>query len=91
MTGAVPAWPTLPSVARAHFRIAGIPIRVEPFFFIVVALFGIRLEPLWLVFAFVGVAFVSVLVHELGHAVTYRLLGQRSAIVLHGFGGFTAR
>ena len=33
--------------------------------------------------------FVSVLVHELGHAVTYRLLGQRSAIVLHGFGGFT--
>jgi stage IV sporulation protein FB len=76
-------------VARAHFRIAGIPIRVEPFFFIVVALFGIRLEPLWLVFAFVIVAFVSVLVHELGHAVTYRLLGQRSAIVLHGFGGFT--
>jgi stage IV sporulation protein FB len=89
MTGAGPGAPTLRSVARAHFRIFGIPIRVEPFFFIVVALFGIRLEPLWLVFAFVVVAFVSVLVHELGHAVTYRLLGQRSAIVLHGFGGFT--
>jgi Zn-dependent protease len=76
-------------VARAHFRILGIPIRIEPFFFIVVALFGIRLEPLWLVFAFVAIAFVSVLIHELGHAFTYRLLGQRSAIVLHGFGGFT--
>jgi Zn-dependent protease len=41
------------------------------------------------VFAFAVIVFVSVLVHELGHAVTYRILGQRSAIVLHGFGGFT--
>jgi stage IV sporulation protein FB len=76
-------------VARAHFRIFGIPVRVEPFFVVVAFLFGIRLEPLWLVFAFAVIVFVSVLVHELGHAVTYRLLGQRSAIVLHGFGGFT--
>ena len=89
MTGAGPGAPTLRYVARAHFRLFGIPIRVEPFFFIVVALFGIRLEPLWLVFAWVILAFISVLVHELGHALTYRLLGQRSAIVLHGFGGFT--
>jgi Zn-dependent protease len=89
MTGARPGAPNLRCVARAHFRLFGIPIRVEPFFFIVVALFGIRLEPLWLVFAWVILAFISVLVHELGHAVTYRLLGQRSAIVLHGFGGFT--
>lgn len=76
-------------MTRAHFRIFGIPIRVEPFFVVVAALFGVRLEPLWLVFAWVLVVFVAVLVHELGHAVTYRLLGQRSAIVLHGFGGFT--
>jgi Zn-dependent protease len=76
-------------VARAQFRLFGIPIRVEPFFLIVAALFGINLDPLWLVFAFVVIVFVSVLVHELGHALTYRLLGQRSAIVLHGFGGFT--
>jgi Zn-dependent protease len=76
-------------VARAHFRIFGIPVRVEPFFVVVAFLFGIRLEPLWVVFAFAVIVFVSVLVHELGHALTYRLLGQRSAIVLHGFGGFT--
>ena len=74
-------------MARAHFRIFGIPVRVEPFFVVVALLFGIRLEPLWVVFAVI--VFVSVLVHELGHALTYRLLGQRSAIVLHGFGGFT--
>jgi Zn-dependent protease len=76
-------------VARAHFRILGVPVRVEPFFVIVAALFGIGIEPLWVVFVFVVVVFVSVLVHELGHALTYRALGQRSAIVLHGFGGFT--
>ena len=74
---------------RAHFRLFGIPIRVEPFFIIVAALFGIRIEPLWMVFAFVVIVFVSVLCHELGHALTYRALGQRSAIVLQGFGGFT--
>ena len=84
-----PTAPTLRCVARAQFRLFGIPIRVEPFFLIVAALFGINLEPLWLVFAFVVIVFVSVLVHELGHAITYRMLGQRSAIVLHGFGGFT--
>jgi Zn-dependent protease len=76
-------------VAKPHFRIFGVPIRVEPFFVLVAAMFGLRLEPLWLVFAWVVVVFVAVLVHELGHAVTYRFLGQRSAIVLHGFGGFT--
>ena len=74
---------------KPHFRLFGIPIRVEPFFVVVIALFGIRLEPLWMVFAWVVIVFVSVLVHELGHALTYRVLGQRSAIVLHGFGGFT--
>ncbi len=77
-------------MARAHFRIFGTPIRVEPFFVVVAALFGIRLPgAVWIVFAWIGIVFVSVLVHELGHALTYRALGQRSAIVLHGFGGFT--
>jgi stage IV sporulation protein FB len=74
---------------KPHFRLFGIPIRVEPFFVIVAALLGINLDPLWVVFAWVVIVFVSVLVHELGHALVYRLLGQRSAIVLHGFGGFT--
>ena len=64
-------------------------MRVEPFFVIVAVLFGIQLEPLWTVFAWVVITFVAVLVHELGHAFTYRAFGQRSAVVLHGFGGFT--
>jgi stage IV sporulation protein FB len=89
ITGTAAPAPTLRTVAKAHFRLFGIPIRIEPFFIVVAFLFGLNIEPLWLVFAFVVVVFVSVLVHELGHALTYRTLGQRSAIVLHGFGGFT--
>jgi stage IV sporulation protein FB len=75
--------------ARAHFRIFGIPVRIEPFFVIVALVLGIRQQQLWLVFAFAVLVFVSILIHELGHALVYRFLGQRSAIVLHGFGGFT--
>ena len=75
--------------SRAHFRIFGIPVRIEPFFVIVAFVLGIRLDQLWLIFAFAVLVFVSILFHELGHAVMYRLWGQRSAIVLHGFGGFT--
>ena len=74
---------------RPHFRIAGIPVRVEPFFVVVAVFMGIDLQPLWLLLAWVVIVFVSVLVHELGHAVALKVFGQRSSIVLHGFGGFT--
>jgi Zn-dependent protease len=74
---------------RAHFRILGVPVRVEPFFLIVAVALGFQLEPVWRVFAWVPIVFVSVLIHELGHAFMFRFAGQRSAIVLHGFGGFT--
>jgi stage IV sporulation protein FB len=76
-------------VQRAHFRILGVPVRVEPFFLIVAVALGFRIEPVWVVFAWVVIVFASVLVHELGHAFVFRVFGQRSAIVLHGFGGFT--
>jgi stage IV sporulation protein FB len=81
--------PTLRSVQRAHFRIFGVPVRVEPFFVIVAVLMGFDLQPLWMVAAWTVVVFVSVLVHELGHAFLFRLAGLRSAVVLHAFGGFT--
>jgi stage IV sporulation protein FB len=75
--------------SRAHFRLFGVPVRVEPFFVIVAVLFGIQLEPLWLVFVWTLLVCISVLVHEFGHVMAYRVFGQRSAVVLHGFGGFT--
>jgi Zn-dependent protease len=73
-----------------RFRIGGIPVRVEPAFVIVLLLLGWApgttpaLMALW-----VAVAFVSVLVHELGHAVAGRLFGDAPRIVLHGMLGYT--
>ena len=74
---------------RAHFRLFGVPIRVEPLFPIIALLLGYRVEPLWMVFAWVPLVFVNLLVHEMGHALMFRIAGLRSAVVLHGFGGFT--
>ena len=76
---------------RAHFRIAGIPVRVEPVFFVIMGLLGLQLaeESLALVLIWIAVATVSILVHELGHALTLKAFGQPSHIVLQGFGGVT--
>jgi stage IV sporulation protein FB len=76
---------------RAHFSLFGIPIRVEPVFLIIALLFGLQYAEYdtKLVFAWVAVTFVSILVHELGHGLTLKSFGQRSSIVLHGFGGVT--
>jgi stage IV sporulation protein FB len=76
---------------RHHFKIAGIPVRVEPVFFVIMALFGLQLaeERVGLVFLWIGVAFVSILVHELGHGLTLKAFGVPSEITLQGMGGVT--
>lgn len=77
--------------AHAHFKIAGIPVRVEPVFLIISGLFGLRYVDIGLdvVAVWIVAAFISILVHELGHGLTLKVFGQPSAIVLHGFGGVT--
>jgi Zn-dependent protease len=77
--------------ARPHFSIARIPVRVEPAFLLVSFLFGFRYLRFGLdvVLIWVACSFVSILVHELGHGVALKVFGQRSVIVLHGFGGVT--
>ena len=74
-----------------RFRIFGIPVRVEPAFLVIMAFLGLQLaEEDWrLVLIWVAVAFVSILVHELGHALTLKAFGQESEIHLQGFGGVT--
>lgn len=76
---------------RPHFSVAGIPVRVEPVFFVVAGLFGLQYAELSmsLVVAWMAVTFVSILVHELGHALTLKAFGLPSSIVLHGLGGVT--
>ena len=72
------------------FRVSGIPVRVEP---IHIALLGLLA---WasghtgvLIVVFMVVAGLSVLVHELGHALAFRSFGAQPRITLSGFGGFT--
>ena len=42
-----------------------------------------------MVLIWVACSFISILVHELGHGFALKVFGQRSVIVLHGFGGVT--
>ncbi len=77
---------------RSHFSLAGIPVRVEPAFFIIIALLGINPvdpEPIYIA-SWVAIAFVSILLHELGHAIAFRAYGVSPSITLHGFGGLTS-
>jgi Zn-dependent protease len=73
-----------------QFRVSGIPVRVEPIFFLVMGLLG------WanghtgvLIAVFMVVGGGSILVHELGHATAQRSFGAKPAITLTGFGGYT--
>lgn len=64
-------------------------MRVDPVFFLLAALLGLQhTEPVSVVL-FVLIALVSVLWHELGHALAFRAFGYESAILLHGMGGLT--
>ena len=76
-----------------RFRLLGFPVRVSPFFFLVSGLFGsgLALQPNlgWpYLFLWIGLSFISILIHELGHALAYRLFGSPAEITLHGFGGY---
>ncbi len=71
------------------FSLGSIPVLVRPAFFIVPLIFGWSSKDLRLPFIWLGVVFVSVLVHELGHALTMKALGFAPQIELHGLGGLT--
>lgn len=71
-----------------NFSVAGIPVRVHPLFWLIAILFGAN-NNIYGMLIWVVVIFVSILVHELGHAFAFRRFGQPSYIVLHITGGLT--
>ena len=79
-----------------RFTLFGFPIIIQPFFWLTMAILGNLMSPPvegrqlnWegmVIFAAVG--FVSILIHELGHAFSMRKHGGRNIhIQLNGFGG----
>ena len=77
------------------FSIFNIPVRVQPWFWITMALIGGALgadtkQALFKILLFLIAGFISILVHELGHALTAKHFGKRVEIVLQAFGGYAA-
>lgn len=78
-----------------RFTIFGIPVRVEPFFWITLLIVGgagsaNSPDGILRIALFMVAGFVSILVHELGHAMTARKFGAYSEITLQAFGGYAA-
>jgi Zn-dependent protease len=75
-----------------HFRVFGFPVRVDPFFLIIVTALGLSTHTtLGGIVAWFVVVFVSVLIHELGHAFAARAVGAEAiGIELQSMGGLTA-
>lgn len=77
------------------FAVAGFPVRIHPFFWLVAGLFGLNFArnlegvmPMWLaILLWTAVMLVSITIHELGHGLAFRRFGMRSRIVLYGMGG----
>lgn len=72
-----------------HFRLGPFPVGIDPIFFVLVAVLGLRHNSTISIVVFVAVALVSVLWHEIGHAMAFRAFGYDSSILLHGMGGLT--
>ena len=79
-----------------HVRLFGVPVRVDPTFLILIAVFGYlfflsgddpdgaEMFVLW-----IPLVTGAVLAHELGHAFAGRAFGLTPFILLHGMGGLT--
>ncbi len=76
-----------------NFVLFGFPVRVHPFFWLIALLLGLRggddNEPVS-VLIWVAAVFVSILVHELGHAFAIRRFGGQAWITLYGMGGLAS-
>ncbi len=85
-----------PTPYDLSFRLLGFPVRVHPFFWLIIALLGARGQidnlSLWLLdlVIWTAAAFLAILIHELGHALVFRhVYGVNSRILFYGLGGLT--
>lgn len=67
-----------------------IPITIHPIYWLIISALGwMSTNNIVYTIMWVGVATVSLIVHELGHALTAKFFGQRVHIELAGMGGLT--
>ena len=80
------------------FTLFGFPTTIQPFFWLIAAVITalhlgqIDEMPIWIAQMFLGMVavLISILVHELGHALVFRhVFHTPCTLVLHGFGGLT--
>lgn len=79
-----------PTPFDLRFSLFGIPVRVHPFFWVFSAMMGWDPDNPNLIFLWVACVFLSILVHELGHALMARYFGWDPEIVLYLFGGYAS-
>lgn len=77
------------STAGWQFRVLNFPVRVHFSFFLIALLLGFSLGNVILLALWVVIVFVSVLLHELGHAVVAEYYGRAPHIELYSMGGLT--
>ena len=73
-----------------RFRLAGFPVEIHLSFFILAVLLGLGAGDIRLVLLWVAVVLVSILAHELGHAIVGRSYGLQPQIRLYSMGSVTS-
>ena len=86
-----------PTPADLHFELAGIRVRISPWFWLGSAFFGWEIcqsfaggdqrALLQYLVIWIGVVLASLIVHEFGHALAFRTFGQPAHVVLYHLGG----
>ncbi len=71
-----------------NFVLFNTPVQVQPWFWLTTLILGysqdFRATLIW-----IAVVFVSILIHEFGHVLTYRMYGVPGAVLLYSWGGLT--
>lgn len=70
-----------------HFRVFDVPVRVHPLFWLVAFIMGFSPRDPKTVFLWMIAVFISILIHEMGHALVIRWFGWSPSVVLYSLGG----
>jgi len=69
-----------------NFRLFGVPVHVKFWFWLSLLLIGAS-DDMVAVLIWLAVCFVSILIHELGHVLVFRMFGEDAEVVLYAWGG----